>query len=118
LVLLIGGLEIVRHHFGVIGGIVGSFLSVTGVQILLWLAGIRTELLGTSGDGDLTRPYVRYVDEREEQQAKLDERFRIEYTRRMSLLEMERTRLQIESEIAELEGKLAQRRAQSSQNRG
>lgn len=43
------GYELLRRPiWGIASGVLGAFLAITGIQVLLWLAGIRTELLGTA----------------------------------------------------------------------
>ena len=135
------GVRFLQHPFGAFaGGIVGSFLVLTGVQILLWLLGIRIELFGTTSDMDpsssdesvlgarhahsrhlrLGPDMTDHEAARERFQGDVEmaeletRRVRLRYEFELAELGTQKARLQFEVEIAELQAKLSDLRGRGS----
>ena len=103
LVCVWSGIRLLKFQSGGIGlGIFSSFLLLTGVQIFLWLFGIRIELFGTSA-GESSATYRSRVHQYVDSDPRDFEK--------KKRLECEKEFLESELEVAELQSKIAELRS-------
>lgn len=122
------GLDLLRHGSGVGRGVIASFLVLMGVQILMWLFGIRTELFGTSADTDsgvtdvvgarrfTTIGVVGVRRSTKTEEVEMHDR-KIWAMAKVEELGQQKAQLQLELEIAELEFSIAELKSKTSQIR-
>jgi hypothetical protein len=122
--LIVIGYESLRHPFaGFVSGIFGTFLIIVGGQVLLWIVGVRSELLGTVSDVDvpsMVQPFDPEMEmQRKAENRRLLELEMIEFT--TANLERQVQTLELQAKIEELEAKirsLRQNRGEREEGRG